>query len=121
MDFPLVIAAPDTTSEEMQGLRNRLRDELLRLPVDDVVPVSAGPAPAGAKAVEALELGALIVSIGQSTGLIAAVVEVVASWMKRQPIHVEVTIGEHTLKGPVTAAQRDALVSAFLEKTGWTP
>jgi hypothetical protein len=60
-----------------------LRAELLRLEVDDVRTVSAGSAPAVAKAGELIEVGALVVSLVPV--LATAVVEVVASWLRRQP------------------------------------
>jgi hypothetical protein len=120
-EVTLGIAAPDVTAGELQELRNLLRDELLRLPVDDVLPASGGPAPDGAKAVEALAVGALVVSLGQSSGLFRAVVDTIASWLKRQTIEVEVVVGDQRLKAPVTAAQREALVTAFVERLGQRP
>jgi hypothetical protein len=104
---------PDDT--ELAAMTRNLRAGLLTLDVDDVRPAPGGPAPAGAKAAETVLTGALLVALAPP--LIGGVIDVVASWLKRQVIDVEVDIGGHRLKGTVTGQQRDALVAAFLDRT----
>jgi hypothetical protein len=98
--------------DELAELTRSLRQQVLSINVDDVVPEAAAPAPAGAKAVESAALGALIVSMAPS--VTAAVVDVVCSWLKRQTADVEVLIDGQQLRGSLSAAQRDAIVAAYL-------
>jgi hypothetical protein len=113
-DLRLRVASAELASSEVAELTRNLRAELLRLEVDDVRTVSAGSAPAGAKAGELIEVGALVVSLVPV--LATAVVEVVASWLRRQPSDIEVDIDGYRLKGQVTREQRDTLVAAFLAR-----
>jgi hypothetical protein len=110
----LSILSTGAAPGEMQDLRNALRDELLALPIDDVAPVAAAAAPAHAKGAEALAVGALVLQLGQQTGVFAGVVDVVASWLVRQRIDIAIDIDGQRLSGTVTKAQRDALVGAYL-------
>jgi hypothetical protein len=82
--------------------------------VDDVQPALSGSAPEGAIAVEAVVTGALLVAVAPA--LIGGVVDVVASWLRRQPADIEVEIGGRRFKGQVTGPQRDELVAAFLHE-----
>lgn len=58
-----------------------LQEQLRELDVDDVSPVREGPPPPGAKAVDAVAVGALLVKVATSTGL-ASVVATVRSWWR---------------------------------------
>jgi hypothetical protein len=118
-DILVRIDGPDLTDAELAELSRLLGDELLALPVDDVRPAAEGPPPPGAKAVEAVALGALIVSAVPQ--LIGGLVDVVVSWLKRQPMEVSVEIDGQRFSGTVTRAQRDALVERFLERTAAGP
>jgi hypothetical protein len=108
-------SVPTLDDSELAAMAGSLRAGLLTLDVEDVRPAAAGPAPVGAKAAEMVVAGALLVSMAPP--LIGGVVDVVASWLRRQVVDVEVEIAGHRLKGPVTSQQRDALVAAFLDRT----
>jgi hypothetical protein len=60
-----------------------LSHELAELDVDEVVPVTAGAAPAGAKGIELLALGGLLVKLGQSTQVLRQVVDAIRDWVGR--------------------------------------
>ncbi|GLY97307.1 hypothetical protein [Actinoplanes sp. NBRC 103695] len=109
----------DLNDEELAAASRNLQDLLLELDVDDVRPASDGPAPAGAKAGDAIAFGTLLVTVAPP--LVKAVIEVVASWLRRQPQEIEVEIAGNKIKGVVTAAQRDAIVAAYLAQNGVTP
>ena len=68
--------------------------------------------------VTAVVVGGLLKPRGS---LMKAVIEVVASWLRRQPQEIEVEISGNKIKGVVTAAQRDAIVAAYLAQNGVTP
>ena len=91
-----------------------LRSAILATDVDDVRPAAAGAAPAGAKAGEALTVGALVVTLAPP--FIEALAAALASWLSRQPADIELEIDGQRFKGHVTKAQRDELVAAYLRR-----
>jgi hypothetical protein len=123
-DRPLVasieVTGPaDTDAQETDELAHSLREELLTADsIDDVRPATAGPAPAGTKAGEALQVGALAVSVAPVA--LQGVIDVVRHWSSRRPVRkVSVTIGDDTLTlEGATAAQQEQLVAAFLDRHG---
>jgi hypothetical protein len=60
-----------------------LGEELTDFDVDEVANVASGDAPPGAKGVELLSLGALVVKLAGSTKLLGQVVEAVRDWLSR--------------------------------------
>jgi hypothetical protein len=108
----LQVSGSQLNADELAELTRNLRAALLSTEVDDVVPQSHGPAPLGAKAIETFALGALVVSMAPT--LAGVVVDVVASWLKRQRVDVEVLIDGQQLRGSFTPEQREAIVAAFL-------
>src|SRR5688500_8765451 len=78
----VVVEEAGADSERVDALARTLRAELLALDVDDVQPVSSGAAPPGARAVDALAVGALLVDLSQSAGLVA-VIGAVRAWLSR--------------------------------------
>jgi hypothetical protein len=108
---------PEADEEELERLAVSLRRELEELDVDGVRPVSAGPAPEGARAVDAAAVGALLVAFSQSFEAIGGVVATIRSWIggSGSGRTVELTMGEHTLKlTAASAEQQDRLVEEFL-------
>ncbi|MGW5557042.1 hypothetical protein ACWER9_07450 [Micromonospora sp. NPDC003944] len=102
------------TPSEVAAMSRQLQSELLGLAVNEVSPAVAGSLPDGAKALELVAVGALVVSMAPE--LVTPVVDVLASWLRRQPAEIEVEIDGQRLRGVVTRRQREALVSAYLEK-----
>ena len=76
-------AGEQADDAELAELAMGLRQELLALDVARVDLASAGPAPAGTRGGDALAVGALIVSLAASSGLLGAMVDAVASWVAR--------------------------------------
>ena len=60
-----------------------LGHELEELDVDEVRPVAAGEAPEGAKGIELLALGGLLIKLGQSSRVLREVVDAVRDWVGR--------------------------------------
>lgn len=96
---------------ELADLSRGLRADLLQLDIDDARAASAGPAPGGAKAGEAIAYGALLLSLAPI--MTAGVVDVLSSWLRRQPMTIELEVEGLHLKGTVTAKQRDALMTVI--------
>jgi hypothetical protein len=114
-EMSLRVVGSGLHADELLELTRNLREELLSLRVDDVVPEIENAAPPGAKAIESVALGALVVSVAPT--LAGAVVGVVASWIKRQTLDVEVVIDGQHLRGSVTPEQRKEIVAAYLRRT----
>lgn len=109
----------DTDEVELDQLRLRLRERLLELDVDSVESRRAGPAPAGARGLDLLAAGALLVSLSKSATTLKAVVGVVQTWMANRPVHtVELTVGGNTLKvSGVASQEQQRLIDLFIERT----
>jgi len=89
----------DLDAEELERLAVGLREELLGLDVGSVQFVSAGPAPEGARAVEALALGAMVITAVRSGAAVLSVVTAVRSWLNRNKKNrVRLTLNGHELE-----------------------
>ena len=71
------IAEVGAEPEHLDELTRALRDEILTLDVESVVPRSAGEAPPGTRAVDAAAVGALVVSVGPALDALARLVTTV--------------------------------------------
>jgi hypothetical protein len=60
-----------------------LSAELLELDIDDVAPATEGEAPEGAKGLELVALGALVVKLGRSAKVLHQVVDAIRDWAGR--------------------------------------
>jgi hypothetical protein len=104
--------------EEVAELTRQLRRTLLELDVDAVEPVPAGKAPPEAKAVEALALGGLLVSLVNASGLLASVVEAIQSWVVgRGPRGGRLELDGDVLEvSGVSSRRQDELIKVWLER-----
>lgn len=92
-----VDAGPDADEEEVAELALRLRDDLEVLDVGPVQLSRSGTAPTGAKAVDPIEWGTLLVAIGSSPALLT-LIRTANAWLARQRQgRVRVKIGEDEL------------------------
>jgi hypothetical protein len=76
-----VSAGPSADSEELDQLVGQLRRELLELEVESVDRARGGPVPKGARAVDVLALGTLLVSLVDPATVLPAVVAAVQAWL----------------------------------------
>jgi hypothetical protein len=74
-------ADKDADQQELAELTGWLRRELLELDVESVEPLGKGEAPPGAKGFEVLGVGALVVKLAHSTGMLSAVFGAVQQWL----------------------------------------
>jgi hypothetical protein len=111
--------APDD-DEALAESALALGDELAELDVDEVVPVTAGAAPAGAKGIELLALGGLLVKLGQSTQVLRQVVDAIRDWVGRgEARSVRMTVDGDVLE--ITGASSTdvkQLIDAWVQRHG---
>jgi hypothetical protein len=107
---------PDADAVELDDAALALREELLDLDVDAIERPASGPPPEGAKAVEAMIIGTLLVEAGKD--VIAAVVQTIAGWVgARKGRSVTVQLGEDKLEiSDPSADDQHRLIEAFLAR-----
>jgi hypothetical protein len=110
--------AADADADELDRMASALRRELLDIPeVDRVAPVTAGPAPAGTRAVDIAAIGAFLVSVKPTAELLGRVLGVVRGWLNRSGAStLKITVNGSTLELKPTEEQQEELVRAFLAK-----
>lgn len=107
----------DADAEELERLSLALRNEILQL--DEVTAVdqaSAGPAPEGAKGLELVAIGALIVKVASTVEAVDKVVKVIRNWIsgRSQSLPpVKLTVGGNTIEFVPDKEQLDVLVAHF--------
>lgn len=113
-----VDAGSDADDEELERLARSLRAELLELDVSAVEPAAGGPAPPGARGVEALALGVLVVRLARTSDALASVARTVRAWLgPRSDRRVRIELDGDVLE--LTGAsdeEREMLVSAWIER-----
>src|SRR5437879_1325102 len=81
----------DTDAEELTALTAQLRWRLLELDVESVESVREGEVPLGAKPIDVVSVGAIVVML--STAAVPAVVRLMEGWLQRPVLRIKVTIG----------------------------
>jgi hypothetical protein len=115
-------AGPDADEQEVAELALRLRDDLEAHDVGSVQLSRGGTVPAGAKSVDAIEWGSLLVAIASSPALVA-LIHTANTWVARQRRgRVRVKIGEDeiVLTGVSSDDQR-RLIDDWLARRGAEP
>ncbi len=117
IDIEVRINADGADPEETAEFTRLLRDELLQLDIHSAEPPPAPPPPAGARAADPLAVGALVVSLVNASGVLAAVVGAVQSWLiGAGPRSVKLIMDGDTLEVTgVSSAEQRALVSLWLQ------
>jgi hypothetical protein len=119
IEIEMDINADGADPEETAELTRQLRDELLRLDIDTAQPPPGPPAPAGTRAVDPLAVGALVVSLVNASGLLAAVVGAVQNWLggASGPRSVKLVIDGDSLEVTnVSSTEQRRLVSLWLRR-----
>jgi hypothetical protein len=75
---------PEADDEEVAELTQRLRGELLATDVETVERARGGELPEGAKGMELLSIGGLIIQFVTQTHVLKAVVDTTVAWLGRQ-------------------------------------
>jgi len=114
---------PDTDSEELAELAGRLRMELLDLDVDAVIPMTAGDAPEGAKGIELLAFGGLVVRFVLRQDVLTSIVDGVRSWLRRQSARsVKITLDGDSLEiTGASSVEQDRLIELWVARHAAAP
>ena len=109
---------PDADDEELAELARRLRTELLDLDVEAVAPMTSGDTAEGAKGVELLAIGGLVVQFVLRQEVLTSIIDGVRGWLQRQSARsVKLTLDGDSLEitGP-TSAEQDRLVELWVAR-----
>jgi hypothetical protein len=110
-------AGADTDAQELDELTRRLRQQLLETDVRTVEPIRTVPPP-GTRAVDAMVLGSLLVTLARSPEVLKGVVGVIQNWVAGSRARsVELQIAGDSLKvGGLSADEQWRLIDLFVEK-----
>lgn len=124
-ELRLVLTEEHAESERLDRLAGFLREELLQLDVDDVTLLRSGAPPPGARALDMVAVGGLIVSFGRSASGLQSVVTAVRRWLTRggaearRAVRLELD-GDVLEISAATAADQDRLIELFIGRHGGT-
>jgi hypothetical protein len=105
--------------ERLEQQSSSLRRELLELDVEDVVRREEGAAPDGARGIDLVAAGELLVSMQGSIEIVKPVIEMVRAWVARgqgeKDRTAELTVGDTAIKlTGVSTDQQDRLIEQFV-------
>jgi hypothetical protein len=107
-------------AERLDAITGYVRRELLQLDVEDVDRTAVGDVPQGARAIDVIALGGLVVSLGRTATGVQAVVAAVRRWLSggdgvRRTVKIE--IGGDVLElSEVSVGEQDRLVDLFVRR-----
>lgn len=106
----------DTDAPELARLTGQLRGQLLELSVDTVELERSEEIPEGAKPLDPVTIGALVVTLGPA--VLEAAVALVDRWLAHRPVRsAKLTIGGDSIElTQATAADQQRLVEAFVAR-----
>jgi len=112
----------DTDREENERFVSRVRAELRGLDIDALrvhASASGDVPPAGAKAVDPVTVGAVVLTLSASGGVLPMLVETLRDWLGRQSARhrVSVTVDGDTIElERASADERRELIDAFVRR-----
>ena len=115
--FTLVFdGGADTEPREVSELTTQFRQRLLELEVETVELVRDSDIPVGAKPVDAIAIGGLVVTAAPA--VVEAVIALVKAWLSSRPIRTaKVTIGGDSIElTQASPADQERLVQAFVDR-----
>ncbi|WP_239341422.1 hypothetical protein [Frankia sp. CiP3] len=117
----LVVVAPDPEVDNEAGerLTRQLRAQIGELDVESVGLAAGGSVPDGAKAADPATVGAIVVALSASGGVLPTLVGMLRDWLARhdRAHRISMTIDGDTIDmDRATADQQRALVDAFVRR-----
>lgn len=107
-------------AERLDALTRFLRQELIQLDVDDVTAFPADEPPLGARGLDAVMVGGLLVDLGSAAQGLSAVVSAVRAWLTRggrTHRSVRLELGGDVLElSDASAADQDQLIRLFISR-----
>jgi hypothetical protein len=119
----VVESEPDVDPDEVDRSVRRLRAELKDLDIESVTPVSWEIAPLGAKGVDPVSVGALLITLSASGGVFPVLIETARDWLARHVAarRISVTIdGDTIVLDRASEQERSALIKAYMRRHGVT-
>lgn len=115
-----ITVGADCEEEELAELTRRLRAELLGLDVESIALVRADDGVAGAKSVDSVVAGALVVHSSIGVASLGAFTACVRGWLRRQRARsVRIRIGEDVLEVTgMSSAEQDRVTAAWIARNG---
>lgn len=112
---------PDSDKGELATLTLELREQLLRLEVEQVDLSRLGAAPAGAKPGDVIALGGLVVTMAPF--VLPSVLKLLDTWLRSRPVRaVSISLGEDSLElQAVSSADQQKLIDVFVAAHGAAP
>jgi hypothetical protein len=108
---------PDADAEELAELTAGLQEELLELDVDAVELAREGEPPPGAKALDVVGLGTLLVTFAKTAGGLRSVVSTLQKWLSGQPRTVKIQLDNDVLEMTgVSSSAQDRLISDWIAR-----
>ena len=109
-------AGAELDDEEKEHVTRQLRYELLGLAVNDVEFVKSGKTPTGAKAGDPVTLGALLITLAASGGVLPTIIGTIQSWLTRhnqRSISLEINGSKIDIKD-VSSEDQKRLINAWI-------
>jgi hypothetical protein len=107
-------------AERLDTLTGFLRQELLQLDVADVTALRAGEPPAGTRAIDAVAIGGLLITLNRSAQSVRTVVSAIREWLARgggtrRTVRLELD-GDVLELSEVTATDQTRLIELFVSR-----
>jgi hypothetical protein len=119
-EIRLYFAEDDADPERVAAMTGYLRDELRQLDVDEVRALPGGEAPAGSRALDAVAIGGLLITLGKSADGLRSVVGTIRQWLSRGDgvrRTVRLELGGDVLElSEASAAEQQRLIELFVRK-----
>jgi hypothetical protein len=118
----LLVADAEVDEEELDQLAGSLREALLELDVDEVAQATAGEAPEGAKGLELLTIGGLVVRFVLRPDVLRSVVGTIRGWLAPEPVRtVELVLDGDVCKVTgTTSEEQDRLIDLWIARHAGT-
>lgn len=112
--------AAGMAKEEKAELTQKLREELLSLDVETVDLVGVGKMPPGAKGIDPVLWGQLLLSLAASGGVLTNLINILPDWLNRHHQRsVTLKIGDDTLEvNGISSDEQQELIDAWLNRHG---
>jgi hypothetical protein len=114
----VLLAEEGADAERLDRLTGFLRAELLQRDVEDVTALRTEQPPPGARAFDAVAIGGLVVSLGQTGEGLRSVVSAIRRWLAhdegiRRAVRLELD-GDVLELAAATASDQDRLIDVFI-------
>jgi hypothetical protein len=107
-------------AERLDTLTGYLRQELLQLDVGDVTALRAGPPPPGTRAIDAIAIGGLLVTLNRTAQGVRTVVSAIRAWLahgdgSKRTVRLELD-GDVLELSEVSATEQTRLIELFVSR-----